>query len=230
MSNVAIVTARGGSKRIPRKNIKNFMGNPMIAYVIKAALDSKIFDEVMVSTEDEEIASVAKSLGAVIPFMRSMETANDYAGTDDVLIEVLGEYDKRGKKFKNFCCLYPCSPFLTDKILKNAWNCFNTSGADSLVPVCEFESAPQRCLMENAKGFIEYREKEFINYRTQDLSPLYYDCGTFYFCKTTPFMENKKIISEKTVKYLMPSYLVQDIDTMEDWKMAEMKYKLINKL
>ena len=222
MKNIAIITARGGSKRIPKKNIKEFMGKPMIAYAIQAALDSKIFDEVMVSTDSYEIAEIAKKYGAKVPFMRSEATSNDFATTSDVLNEVIEEYKKQGKTFNEFCCIYPCVPFLTGEILKNAYESFKNSNADKLMPVVKYSFPIQRALRVNKDGFLEYREPENVSKRSQDLEPMYHDVGMFYFYKTN------KMNSNKIVMFEMNESMIQDIDTMDDWKMAEMKYKVLH--
>ena len=222
MSNVAIITARGGSKRIPRKNIKEFMGKPMLAYAIESALNSNIFDEVMVSTDDNEIAEIAKKYGATVPFMRSEKTANDFATTADVLNEVIEEYKKQGKTFDEFCCIYPCVPFLTGEILKNAYEKFKTSGADRLTPVVKYSFPIQRAFKLNEQGLLEYREPENAPKRSQDLEPMYHDVGMFYFYKT------EKMNSDKIAMLEMDEAMVQDIDNDSDWQMAEMKYRIIN--
>ena len=221
MKKLAIITARGGSKRIPKKNIKDFMGKPMLAYAIEAALSSEIFDEVMVSTDDAEIAEIARKYGAMVPFMRSEATANDFATTADVLNEVLTEYKKRNKFFEEFCCIYPCVPFLTGKILKGAYNKFKEVDSDILMPVVKFSFPIQRAVKLNKQGFLEYREPKYTTTRSQDLEPMYHDVGMFYFYKTN------KMTSSKIAMYEMDESFVQDIDTLDDWKMAELKYKVI---
>ncbi len=221
MSNIAIITARGGSKRIPRKNIKEFMGKPMLAYAIEAALTSDVFDEVMVSTDDMEIAEIAKKYGASVPFMRSEATANDFATTADVLNEVKSEYKKRGKEFDTICCIYPCVPFLTAKILKEAYETFEKSGKSSLTPVVKFSFPIQRAFAVNEDGDLYYREPENASKRSQDLEPMYHDVGMFYFMSE----DNTKM--QGCVPYIMDESVVQDIDTPDDWKMAEMKYKVL---
>lgn len=223
MSSVAIITARGGSKRISRKNVREFMGKPMVAYAIAAALDSKLFDEVMVSTDDAEIAEIAQKHGAVVPFMRSAATANDYATTADVLNEVLAEYAKRGKAFDEFCCVYPCVPFLTGKLLVAAHRRFVESAADSLMPVVKYSFPIQRAVRMNAEGCLEYCEPENASKRSQDLEPTYHDVGMFYFHKTATFGQKGRV-----AMFEMPEERTQDIDTMDDWKLAEMKYRLLN--
>ena len=150
---LAMITARGGSKRIPRKNIKEFCGKPILFYSIEAALHAGVFDEVMVSTDDEEIAMLAKQAGAKVPFMRSEATANDYASTDEVIMEVLKEYKKQGQHFDSFCCIYPTAPFITAERLKEAMELLDT--ADSVMPVVPFSYPPQRGLIVNEEGYVE---------------------------------------------------------------------------
>ena len=225
MSMVAIITARGGSKRIPRKNIRVFCGKPIIAYTIEAALGSKLFDEVMVSTEDDEIAAVAEQYGAKIPFRRSTATADDYATTADVLNEVLSEYKKRGQEFDWMCCLYPTAPLVTAETLREAWTYLQEKQADALTPVVKFSYPPQRCfILEN--GYLRYKWPEYIRSRSQDLEPFYHDAGQFYFNRVQGFQEGKVA---KLVPYILDDLQVQDIDNLEDWEMAEIKYKLLQK-
>lgn len=223
MSIVAIVTARGGSKRIPRKNIKLFMGKPMLAYAVEAALGSGIFDEVMVSTEDVEIARVARECGCVVPFMRSPATADDFSGTADVLREVLACYRERGRVFDSLCCIYPCVPFLTADILKAAYARFAAAGCDALTPVVRYAHPIQRALRTNERGFLEYREPCYAASRTQDLEPMFHDAGMFYFLKTHVLGRT----DNRTLAYELDTLYVQDIDTPADWDQAEMKYRLL---
>ena len=222
MSIIAIITARGGSKRIPKKNIKNFCGKSIIAYSIEAALKSELFDEVMVSTDDLEIAEVAKKYGANVPFMRSEKTSDDYATTADVLKEVLEEYSKREKKFEWMCCIYPTAPFITAKKLKESFEYLQKYNADALTPVVKFSYPPQRCFIIN-NGFLQYKWSENINKRSQDLEPLYHDAGQYYFWKVDKFFSGT---IEKIIPYILDELQVQDIDNLEDWKLAEIKYKL----
>ena len=222
MKNIAIITARGGSKRIPRKNIKEFMGKPMLAYAIDAAKQAGIFEEIMVSTDDLEIAEIAQKYGAKVPFMRSEKTANDYATTYDVLKEVISEYKKLGHEFDNICCIYPCVPFLTGEILHTAFDEFIKSGADRLTPVVKYSFPIQRAFKVNKEGFLEYREPENASKRSQDLEPMYHDVGMFYFYKYN------KLDSQKIAMYEMDESSIQDIDTEDDWKMAELKYKVLH--
>lgn len=227
MSTFAIITARGGSKRIPRKNIKLFMGKPMLAYPIEAALKSGLFDEVMVSTDCPGIADIAQEYGATVPFMRSEKTSNDYATTFDVLEEVIGEYAKRGKEFDETCCIYPCSPLLTPAILRSAYRQLKATGMDSLVPVCEYPAPIERALkIEN--GVLCPFDPTAQNIRSQDLTPKYYDAGVFYFVNTNVLLKSKRLITGNTLAFVLPESEVQDIDTEEDWRMAEMKFRILN--
>lgn len=222
---VAIITARGGSKRIPRKNVKEFCGKPIIVYSIEAALESGLFDEVMVSTEDEEIAEIAKSAGARVPFMRSGENAGDYASTDDVLLEVLEAYREQGREFDSFCCLYPTAPFVTAEKLRRAMQLLDK--ADSVMPVVAFSFPPQRCMILNEEGELRMKWPEHAKTRSQDLEPYYHDCGQFYCCKTAPFLEYKTTDLPHMVPVIMSETQVQDIDNLDDWKIAELKYSLM---
>lgn len=220
---LAIITARGGSKRIPRKNIRDFCGKPILCYSIEAAFASQAFDEVMVSTDDAEIAEIARSAGASVPFFRSAEMAGDYASTDDVIMEVLKEYEKRGLFFEAFCCIYPTAPFLTGKRLKDAMDLLET--ADSVMPVVPFSYPPQRGLIVNEQGFVERQFPEYATARSQDLQKIYHDCGQFYACRTAPFMEAGTTDVEKLVPLVLSEMEVQDIDTPEDWEIAEIKFR-----
>ncbi len=223
---IAMITARGGSKRIPRKNVKEFLGKPILLYSIEAALEAGIFDEVMVSTDDEEIASLAKNAGAKVPFMRSDDTANDYATTTDVVYEVLKEYEKRGEEFEYCCCIYPTAPFVTADCLREAMDMLIDTKADSLVPVVRFGFPPQRgVIIKDGRMEFKWPENKFT--RSQDLEPFYHDCGQFYCLKTDSFLAQKSLVMEDTVAFIREESKVQDIDTMEDWKMAELKYRMM---
>lgn len=221
LKNIAIITARGGSKRISKKNIKDFMGKPMLSYAIEAAKGADIFDEIMVSTDSEEIAAIAKKYGANVPFMRSKKTSDDFATTYDVLDEVISEYKKTGREFDNICCIYPCVPFLSAEILKQAYLEFINSGFDRLTPVVKYSHPIQRALMiEN--GVLKYVEPKYALTRSQDLEPRYHDVGMFYFYK------KDKLLSDNITAYVMDEKAVQDIDTLKDWQMAQMKYRILN--
>lgn len=224
---VAIITARGGSKRIPHKNIRDFCGKPIISYSIEAALSSGVFDEVMVSTDDETIASIARSFGAAVPFMRSAASANDYASTDDVIAEVLRTYEAGGTRFDRFCCIYPTAPFVTAEKLKNAMALLDQ--AESVMPVVAFSYPPQRgIILEN--GRIRRKYPEFLTARSQDLEKMYHDCGQFYACRTDAFFRDSTTDVDDLVPMIMPEMEVQDIDTEEDWAIAELKYRKMQNL
>lgn len=225
MSNIAIITARGGSKRIPRKNIKEFMGKPMIAYAIEAAIKSGIFDEIMVSTDDIEIAEIAKKYGAKIPFMRSSKTASDYATTFDVLAEVITEYKKMGQDFDTLCCIYPCVPFLKAETLTNAYK--HMQNYDGVIPVSQYP-VPIEWAMKIENNLLVPNDREAQNLRSQDIKPKYFDAGMFYFCKIEKMYEYKSLVTNKTTGYIISANECQDIDTPEDWQMAELKYRIFN--
>ena len=223
MGSLAVITARGGSKRIPKKNIKLFCGKPIIAYSIKAALNSKLFDEVMVSTDSEEIASVAKQYGASVPFMRSEQNSNDYATTAEVLLEVVQEYKRIGQEYEHICCVYPTAPFVTSEKLRTAFEQLTT--ADAVIPVVKYSFPPQRAfILRNGKLCFQYPECERI--RSQDLEPIYHDCGQFYVIKTEALLQYHSLLVPNTVPFITSDEEVQDIDTISDWKIAEVKYKL----
>ncbi len=224
MKKIAIITARGGSRRIPKKNIKLFLGKPILAYSIEAALSAGIFDEVMVSTESEEIAAVAKQYGARVPFYRSEKTADDFATTNDVLLEVLAEYEKRGERFDIGCCIYPTAPFVTGKKLREAMELLQLSDADTLLPVVQFSYPPQRALLIR-DGLLQFKNTEYIDSRSQDLEKEYHDTGQFSCFKVEPYLKNKKIMLGKILPYVVDELEVQDIDNESDWKIAEMKYQ-----
>lgn len=223
---IAIITARGGSKRIPRKNIKNFLGSPIIKYSIDAALKAGCFDEVMVSTDDQEIAELAISLGAKVPFVRSNENANDFATTADVITEVLEEYKLAGVVFEHACCIYPTAPFVTADKLKTAYKKLKDTGAKTLVPVVSF-GFPILRSFKIEEGLVKMNWPEYMQSRSQDLPSAYHDCGQFYFFNTAAFLKTKQLFTDHTVPYEMPESEVQDIDTEEDWKVAEIKYTFL---
>ena len=224
MKRLAIITARGGSKRIPRKNIKPFLGKPILAYSIEAAVASGLFDEVMVSTEDEEIAEIAKRYGAKVPFYRSEKTAGDFATTNDVLLEVIEEYEKRGHFFDVACCIYPTAPFVTAEKIKDAMGQLEASDADTLIPVVQFSYPPQRAMVIR-NGQLEFKYLEYIDSRSQDLEKEYHDVGQFYCFKVPAYKENKKLMLGSILPYVVDEMEVQDIDNESDWKIAEIKYQ-----
>lgn len=225
---LAIIPARGGSKRIPRKNIKPFCGKPILAYSIEAAIDAGCFTEVMCSTDDEEIASVARSLGAKVPFLRSPANSNDFAGTVEVLIEVLDQYKAAGKTFDYVCCIYPTAPFVTAEKLARGMQALVEKKVDSVLPVMRFSYPIQRCLRIK-DGKAEMFWPENYSARSQDLEPAYHDCGQFYCLNVKALYEQRRLFAKNTLPLVIPESEGQDIDNEEDWKLAEIKFGLLAK-
>lgn len=227
MKSIAIITARGGSKRIPRKNIKPFLGRPILEYSIEAALQADMFHEVMVSTDDEEIAQAARKAGAKVPFLRSGKTSNDFATTADVVAEVIESYERTGMKFDRACCIYPTAPFVTANAIKTAMMLLEQEKADCVIPVVKFSFPPQRCVIIK-NGRLTPKWPENMPKRSQDLEPYYHDCGQFYCLNVESFKKQKAIWMENAVPFIQDEKYVQDIDTPEDWTIAEMKYRILS--
>lgn len=222
--NIAIIPARGGSKRIPRKNIRLFLGKPVISYAIETAIASKLFDEIMVSTEDNEIANIAKQYGAKVPFLRSQQNADDYATTTSVLLEVLIEYEKSGRRFDFGCCIYPATPLLTANLLIEGYETLKRQNHDTVFPVLRYTYPIQRSLrIENGK--IRFNWPDHKNSRSQELYDAYHDAGQFYWFAIDKFRENKEIWSDNTGALIISDMEAQDIDTPEDWDLAEFKFE-----
>ena len=226
MKKLAIIPARGGSKRIPQKNIKQFLGKPIIAYSIEAAINSKLFDEVMVSTDDTEIAAIGQQYGAKIPFMRSETASNDYATTEEVLQEVLNTYKKLGQEFDYTCCIYPTAVFVTAEKLQEAFQLLTEKKYLSVFPMMPFSYPIWRSLkIENGKLNMNYPEYE--NARSQDLPVAYHDAGQYYFYKTEAIFNQETIFNANSFGIVINEMEGQDIDNLIDWKLAELKYKLL---
>lgn len=225
-SAIAIITARGGSKRIPKKNIKDFFGKPMLSYAINACKSSGVFTEIMVSTDSDEIAETAGNCGAAVPFMRSPKTSDDFASTYDVLEEVVNNYKDRGREFDYVCCVYPCVPFLSGHTLETAYRQLTAADNDALQPVCKYP-VPVEWAMKIENGILIPNDRAAQMIRSQDLTPKYFDAGMFYFIRTDALMSQKTLVPAKTMAFVMDEREVQDIDTPGDWEMAELKYKLI---
>jgi N-acylneuraminate cytidylyltransferase len=226
MGNLAIIPARGGSKRIPRKNIRDFLGRPIIAYSISTALESGLFDEVMVSTDDKEIAAIAREYGAEVPFFRSDKNANDHATTVAVLDEVLGRYHGLGRTFKYACCIYPCAPLIKKQVLNEAYSCLQ-QGFDTVLPIVPFGFPIQRALkIVNTNVYWENPENALV--RSQDLEGRYHDSGQFYWFDVGVFTRTGALLTENSGYVELDETQVQDIDNEVDWKLAELKYKLIH--
>ncbi len=223
MNNLAIIPARGGSKRIPRKNIKDFLGKPIIAYSIEAALKSGLFDEVMVSTDDKEIAEIAEKFGAKVPFMRSAEAANDYAPLNVVFLEVVEKYKEQGKFFDNYCLILPTAPLISIERLRQGYQILLNSDFDSVRPVVRFSFPIQRAFRMKDNNEVVPMFPELFMKRSQDLEPAFHDSGQFYWIR------GGKDLSGNKGAFEIPELEAQDIDNEDDWKMAELKYKIKNK-
>jgi N-acylneuraminate cytidylyltransferase len=224
MKNLAIIPARGGSKRIPRKNIKPFLGKPIIAYSIEAAINSKLFDEVMVSTDDVEIMKIALEYGASVPFLRSDKNSDDFATTADVLIEVIKRYSE---PFEHACCIYPTAPFVNFEDLNKAYRVLIQNDFNSVYPIVRFSYPIQRSLkVQSTKVKLVW--PEYLNSRSQDLEPRYHDAGLFYWFNVEQFMNTQHIMTENSGFIEIDELHVQDIDNEIDWKLAELKHQLIN--
>jgi pseudaminic acid cytidylyltransferase len=221
---LAIVPARGGSKRIPRKNIRPFLGKPILARVVETLLASGCFAEVMVSTEDDEIAAVARAAGAAVPFKRSAANANDTATTAAVLLEVLSGYQR---KFPMFCCAYPTAVFATPELMRKGRETLEASGADTVIPVLRFSFPIQRAFKVQ-QGELKMFQPEHMSTRSQDLEPAYHDAGQFYWARTASFLEQKTLYARKAVPLVLDDMQAHDIDSEEDWRMAEFKYAYLN--
>ncbi|WP_318343161.1 pseudaminic acid cytidylyltransferase [Flagellimonas baculiformis] len=224
MANLCIIPARGGSKRLPKKNIKPFFGKPIIAYSIQAALKSNLFDEIMVSTDNNEIASVAQKYKAKIPFLRSRNNSNDFASTFDVVKEVLYEYSNQDKFFETVCVLYPCAPLVSSNDLKEAFNKLNEN-VDAVIPVVQFSFPIQRAFKIRG-SYLSYMQPEHEKTRSQDLDKAYHDVGQFYISRTEVILKEETLVPKRTSFYLMDEMHAQDIDNETDWKLAELKYRL----
>jgi len=226
MSNLAVIPARGGSKRIPRKNIRDFLGKPIIAYSIQAALESKLFDKVMVSTDDNEIAEVAKRYGASVPFLRSEAASNDFASTADVLIEVLNDYNKLGHCFDYTCCIYPTAVFVTSEKLQKAFNLLVQKKYSSVFPIIPFSYPIWRSLKIDNQ-ILSMNFPKYENSRSQDLPVAYHDAGQFYFSKTEVILNKESTLNGNSFGIVIDELEGQDIDNLTDWAIAEMKYKIV---
>lgn len=191
-------------------------------------MKSQLFDEVMVSTDDLEIAEIAKKYGAKIPFMRSKENADDFATTADVLLEVLDEYKKLGNEFDFLCCIYPTAPFVNPKKLKDSFNLLYNNNADSVIPVVKYSYPIQRSFRTKEENKLEYIWPENINKRSQDLEIAYHDAGQFYWSHIESFYKNKSLLNGNSFAVILSEMEVQDIDNANDWRIAEIKYELLN--
>lgn len=228
MDKIAIIPARGGSRRIPRKNIKDFCGKPIIMYPIQAACGSGVFDTVMVSTDDGEIAEIALAAGAEVPFMRSRKNADDHASTADVLMEVLNRYAEEGKHYGQACCIYPTAPFITADRLRYGMECLQKTKADTVMPVVKYSFPPQRGMWIR-DGQAYPISPEMFSCRSQDLEPVYHDVGQFYCFDVRHLLASGSLVSGFVFPILLDETEVQDIDNLSDWELARMKYTLLQR-
>jgi pseudaminic acid cytidylyltransferase len=224
--NIAIIPARGGSKRIPRKNIKEFAGLPIIAHSIKAALECSLFDKVIVSTDDEEIASVAQKFGADVPFIRPSNLSDDHTATIPVIAHAIQTL-QNNYVIDNVCCIYATAPFVRYSDLIDAYNALLTHNKQYAFPVTTFPFPIQRGVKRDVEGNIEMFNPQHFTTRSQDLEEAYHDVGQFYWGRATAWIEGKPIFSDAATTIVLPRHLVQDIDTPEDWIRAELMYKVL---
>ena len=226
---VAIIPARGGSKRIPKKNIKNFCGKPIIGWTIDVLKKSKIFNKIIVSTEDKRIASIAKKYDAEVPFLRPARLTNDKIATSAVVVHAITWLQKKGYKPTEICCIYPTAPLLQTKDLKNSLKDLMSGRWLYVFSATTFESSIFRSFKKNKKKQLKTIFPKKINNRSQDLEQTYRDAGQFYWGKTRTWLSKKKIFGKDSKIALLPRWRVQDIDTMDDWKKAEIIFRLLKK-
>lgn len=226
---LCVIPARGGSKRIPRKNIKIFNGKPMIAYSIEAAIQSECFDKVIVSTDDKEIALVAQFYGAEIPFFRPEELSNDHAGTLPVIKHAIDWFDQNGLVPSEVCCLYATAPFVKKETINEAYQQLKASKAEYCFTVTSFPFPVQRSVIVTELNRLQMLYPEYFSTRSQDLEETYHDAGQLYWGNAAAFKAMKPLFSELTSPCVLPRHLVQDIDTLEDWKRAELMYSVLKK-
>ncbi len=224
---IAIIPARGGSKRIPRKNIRNFCGKPMIAWSIETAQASGCFDEIIVSTDDEEIAATARQWGAKTPFMRPAELSDDYTGTVPVIAHAITWHQQHREPLSLACCLYATAPMLLPSDLQRGLELLIQSGANYALSVTSYAFPIQRSLYLNNANRLEMFHPEQRNSRSQDLIPAYHDAGQFYWGEVTAWLAGTPLLSNAAAPVIMPRHRVQDIDTLEDWERAEWMFKAL---
>jgi N-acylneuraminate cytidylyltransferase len=224
---IAIIPARGGSKRIRKKNIKPFHGKPIISYAIETAHQTGVFDEVMVSTDEPHIAEISRQSGAQVPFLRSENSSGDHAGLADVLIEVIKEYGTRGVSVKYVCCILPTAVFATAEQIVNGYSKIKNELAQAVIPVSRFSYPPQRAFIIT-NGLLEMKWPENYVKRSQDLEPFYHDTGQFYWLSVSDLLTHKKLFMPNTIGMEIDNSAFQDIDTPDDWEIAEFKYTYRN--
>ena len=227
--NVAIIPARGGSKRIPKKNIKDFLGKPIIAYSIEIALNSKLFKKVIVSTDDEEIKDVAIKYGAEVPFTRPKKLSDDFTGTHEVVGHAVKWLEDNGELMDYACCIYPTAPLIKKDDLIKGFKLIQTGKWISVMAATNFSYPIFRSFEILPDGGLKMTFPEHYNSRSQDLPEIYHDAGLFYWAKIETWKDKPKEYNEKNSIIKIPNHRVQDIDTLDDWKKAEIIYKIINR-
>mgnify|MGYP001252005299 CR=1 FL=1 len=227
--NICIIPARGGSKRIPRKNIREFNGKPIIAYSIEVALGCDFIDKVIVSTDDKEISEVAIKYGASVPFVRPRELSDDFTATNPVVMHAVDWMESNGYEIESVCCLYATAPLLSSNLLTSSYKKFIKNKADFCFSVTSFPFPIQRAVkVVNDRVVLFY--PEYYYSRSQDLEDAFHDAGQFYWGNKQSFMVSNPLLLDNVVSYVLPRYLVQDIDTLEDWKMAELMYQVLQQM
>ncbi|MQW87730.1 pseudaminic acid cytidylyltransferase [Sinorhizobium saheli] len=226
--NLAVIPARGGSKRIPRKNIKPFLGRPMIAWSIGAAIESGCFDRLIVSTDDEEIAEIARQSGAEVPFLRPAELADDYATTSDVIRHAISWLDQNDRMPERVCCIYATAPFLRAGDITRGFDLLEEGGADFVFSATSYAFPIQRAIRLTPEGRVEMLMPEQFSTRSQDLDEAYHDAGQFYWGRSEAWLSGKPIFSPLATALILPRYRVQDIDTPDDWLRAELMFKALH--
>lgn len=224
---IAIIPARGGSKRIPGKNIKEFAGKPIIAYSIECAVKTGLFDEVIVSTDDKKIAEISKKYGASVPFLRSKKTAGDKASLESAMLEVISRLEKQGKQYDYLCCILPTAPFIESKEIIEGFEKISKGDFDAVFSIARFDYPIQRALVKNKHGIVSMLYSDNMDKRSQDFPDTYHDAGQFYWLKTDAFLKEKQLFVKKSYGLELDGWQVHDIDTLEDWKMAEIKFKML---
>jgi len=219
MKSIAIIPARGGSKRIPRKNIKDFLGKPIITYPIETAINSQLFSKVIVSTDDKNIADISEKHGAQIPFLRSNKNSDDFATINDVFVEVINWFNNNNEEFDFYCIILPTTPLLSIDLLKQGFDFLKNSDFDSIRPIVRYNYPIQRSF-KVLNGKVEFISKEYCNTRSQDLEPAFHDAGMFYFIK-----KGFNLMGNNKGAFEIESILSQDIDNEDDWRIAEFKYQ-----
>jgi len=226
--NIAVIPARGGSKRVPRKNVKQFCGKPIIAWSIEAAIKSALFDQVIVSTDDDEIAEIAKNYGAEVPFIRPKKLADDYEGTRAVMKHTADWLIEQGQSFNFICKIYATAAFIQPTDLIDSFKLLQSSHAEMAFSATNFDFPIQRAVRITQNGRVEMVQSEFMYSRSQDLDEMYHDAGQFYWFSFKAVLNNLAMFSEHSIPILLPRYRVQDIDTDEDWQRAELMFQCLN--